>query len=64
MRSYNYIIDPVIREDMHIKLDGAVLVFDEGHNVLDAAMEALSITVGLQQLRDIVAEVGGLVGAL
>ena len=54
---YNYIIDPVIRGDMDIKLSGAVLVFDEGHNVLDAAMDALSITVSLKQLQDIKKEV-------
>ncbi len=59
---YNYIIDPVIRADMDIRVADAVLIFDEGHNVLDAAMGALSMTISLSQLRDIVVQVGRSVG--
>jgi len=57
---YNYVIDPVIRGDMDIKLKNAVLVFDEGHNILETAMDALSANVPLQALKDVVAEVRGL----
>ena len=56
-RRYNYIIDPVIRNDLAIKLTDAVLIFDEGHNVLDAAMEAMTLKIDLEQLKSIVQEV-------
>ena len=42
---YNYLIDPVIRRSMQINLDGAVVIFDEAHNIEDASREAASLDI-------------------
>jgi Fanconi anemia group J protein len=39
---YNYVIDPNIRRSMKINLDGAVVIFDEGHNLEDVCRSAAS----------------------
>ncbi len=33
---YNYVIDTVARRSMQLDLDGAVLLFDEAHNLVNA----------------------------
>jgi fanconi anemia group J protein len=40
---YNYLVDPVIRRSMGIDVSGAVVVFDEAHNIEDVAREAASL---------------------
>ena len=40
MRSY--LVDPVIRAAMQIDVSGAVLIFDEAHNIEDTARRATS----------------------
>lgn len=47
---YNYIIDPRIRSAVSIQLSGAVVIFDEAHNIEDAAREAASIDVVLEEV--------------
>ena len=39
---YTYLIDPVLREAMGVDLHGAIVVFDEAHNIEDTAREAAS----------------------
>lgn len=39
---YNYLIDPEIRSQLNIGLDGAVVIVDEAHNIEDSAREAAS----------------------
>jgi Fanconi anemia group J protein len=34
---YNYVMDPLIRESMALDIEGAVIVFDEAHNIEDVA---------------------------
>jgi Rad3-related DNA helicase len=53
---YNYLIDPLIRDQMLIELSGQVVVFDEAHNMEDAAREAASLSLTSQQLEDLVKE--------
>ena len=33
MCPYNYLIDPVIRKHLEIRLRNAIVIFDEGHNI-------------------------------
>ena len=37
---YNYIIDRDLREQINIKIENSIIVFDEGHNI-DAYCEEL-----------------------
>jgi Rad3-related DNA helicase len=49
---YNYIIDPVIRSSVGINMTGAVLIFDEAHNIEDTAREAASTDITLSDLQE------------
>ncbi|RKO97718.1 hypothetical protein CXG81DRAFT_14060, partial [Caulochytrium protostelioides] len=40
---YQYILNPMIREATDIRLDGAVVILDEAHNVEEACTEAASV---------------------
>ncbi|XP_060833332.1 Fanconi anemia group J protein homolog isoform X1 [Rhopalosiphum padi] len=40
---YNYIIDPVIRRTMNLKLKGHVIIVDEAHNIEDQCRDAASL---------------------
>jgi Fanconi anemia group J protein len=42
MCPYSYLLDPLIREAIDIKLDNSVLIIDEAHNCEDVCREALS----------------------
>ncbi len=42
---YNYILDKSIRESMKLDLEGAVIVFDEAHNLEDTCRSAASATL-------------------
>ncbi len=47
---YNYIIDAGIRKNLNIDLTGAVVVFDEAHNIEDVAREAASAEMSQSML--------------
>ncbi|XP_066301543.1 Fanconi anemia group J protein homolog [Branchiostoma lanceolatum] len=47
---YNYLVDPVIRENMQISLKNHVIVLDEAHNIEDSAREAASFSMTEDQL--------------
>lgn len=49
---YSYIIDPAIRKAMGIDLTGAIVIFDEAHNIEDEAREAASAEVSLRSLAE------------
>lgn len=51
---YNYLIDPIIRKCLDIKLDNAIVVLDEAHNIEDSSREAMSLSITQDQIRDIV----------
>jgi Fanconi anemia group J protein len=40
---YNYLIDPTVRDSLGIKLDGNIVILDEGHNVEDAVRRLFGI---------------------
>lgn len=42
---YNYIMDPGIRSAMQLKLDGAVVIIDEAHNIEDTCRSAGSFEI-------------------
>ncbi len=37
---YNYLLDPGVRDASRINLEGAVVIFDEAHNIEDISREA------------------------
>ena len=40
--SYNHLLDPTVRDSLGIRIDDSILIFDEAHNVVDAAESFLS----------------------
>ena len=40
---YNYFVDPVIRRSMGVDVEGAIVIFDEAHNIEDVSREAASL---------------------
>lgn len=50
---YTYLLDPVIRSSLGISLAGAVLVFDEAHNIEDQCREAASLDLELPRLEEV-----------
>ena len=47
---YAYLIDPVLREKMAIKLDSSVIVLDEAHNIASVSNSALSLSFNYDSL--------------
>ncbi|KDD75334.1 DEAD2 domain-containing protein, partial [Helicosporidium sp. ATCC 50920] len=60
---YSYLIDPVVRRAMEVEPRGAVLVFDEAHNMEDVAREAASAQLSRTQLDDCLASLSRASGA-
>ncbi|XP_015807540.3 Fanconi anemia group J protein isoform X1 [Nothobranchius furzeri] len=58
---YNYLLDPMIRENMDIDLTGQILVLDEAHNIEDCARECASFTVDNNTLQMSKEELDGLI---
>eukprot|EP00058_Branchiostoma_floridae_P013432 XP_002598920.1 hypothetical protein BRAFLDRAFT_79851 [Branchiostoma floridae] len=58
---YNYLVDPVIRENMQISLKNHVIVLDEAHNIEDSAREAASFSMTEDQLDNCMSELENLV---
>ncbi|XP_013403717.1 Fanconi anemia group J protein homolog, partial [Lingula anatina] len=54
---YNYLIDPVIRENMEIALEDQIVILDEAHNIEDAAREAASYSINQEQLRKAIEDI-------
>nr|QZX63216.1 fanconi anemia group J protein [Halisarca dujardinii] len=54
---YNYIVDPAIRLSMSLSVENDVVIFDEGHNMEDAAREAASYSVTTFELLDVLADI-------
>eukprot|EP01060_Flectonema_neradi_P029740 TRINITY_DN4174_c0_g2_i1.p1 TRINITY_DN4174_c0_g2~~TRINITY_DN4174_c0_g2_i1.p1 ORF type:complete len:1006 (+),score=194.33 TRINITY_DN4174_c0_g2_i1:92-3019(+) len=53
---YNYIIDPVIRKTLDIKLEEAIIIIDEAHNIADNISDSASFQVNTIQLANSVSE--------
>ena len=49
---YNYLIDPMIREQLLIDINQHVIIFDEAHNMEDSARSAASLTLTSLQVKD------------
>ena len=47
---YNYLLNPVIRENMGLEVSNSVVLFDEAHNLEDAAETCCSITLSMRAL--------------
>ena len=47
---YNYLIDPVIRDTVGIKLDGCIVIIDEAHNIEDSSRESGSLKITRENL--------------
>ncbi|GAV02963.1 hypothetical protein RvY_13461-2 [Ramazzottius varieornatus] len=50
---YNYLVDARIRQALKISLEGQIVIFDEGHNMEDAAREAASFTLSSRELKEV-----------
>ena len=48
---YNYVLDPGVRKSVGLDLTGAVIVFDEAHNVETASEDACSLSVLVDDLK-------------
>ena len=49
---YNYLLNPSIRASMDIKLNEAIIVLDEAHNIEDVCRDASSMELTLGQIND------------
>lgn len=47
---YSYIVNPVIRAGVEVDLKGAIIIFDEAHNMEDIAREAGSVNLDEETL--------------
>lgn len=48
---YNYIFDPKIAKALQLNFDGAAVVIDEGHNIMDVCRESASAELPLKSVR-------------
>ncbi|KAI9221711.1 helicase C-terminal domain-containing protein [Blastocladiella britannica] len=53
---YNYIVDSTARRQQKINLDGAVVIFDEAHNLESACTDASSVVLSELELRQAIEE--------
>ncbi|XP_043286504.1 Fanconi anemia group J protein homolog [Venturia canescens] len=53
---YNYIIDPVIRENMQIDLKGSIVILDEAHNIENICRDCGSAILSTEELEKIIKE--------
>ena len=53
---YNYVIDESIRHGMSEIFDNAVIIFDEGHNVISVAEESQSFSIDSTKLQEAIDE--------
>ncbi|XP_065682986.1 Fanconi anemia group J protein homolog isoform X2 [Hydra vulgaris] len=49
---FNYLIDPVIRNQMSINIDDGIVILDEAHNIEDASREAASSILTVLELEE------------
>ena len=47
---YNYLLDPKIRSSLDIDFNGAVIIFDEAHNVQKLSEETASVSISSQDI--------------
>ncbi|KAG2494184.1 hypothetical protein HYH03_007542 [Edaphochlamys debaryana] len=50
---YSYLLDPVVRAALGLDVKGAVLIFDEAHNMEDVCREGGSMDLDLDALREV-----------
>jgi Rad3-related DNA helicase len=48
---YNYIFDPKIANSLNLNFEGAAVVIDEGHNIMDVCRESASAELPLKLVR-------------
>ncbi|KAJ8711084.1 hypothetical protein PYW07_008326 [Mythimna separata] len=53
---YNYLIDPSIRSNLCIELQGAVVIVDEAHNIEGICREVASVTITKAQIQTSIKE--------
>ncbi|GJP39677.1 hypothetical protein CLOM_g24025 [Closterium sp. NIES-68] len=56
MCPYNYVLSPVVRRSMDIRLDGSILIFDEAHNIEDVSREAASFEANVTEFQELAQE--------
>jgi Fanconi anemia group J protein len=50
---YNYVLSESIRNSIKLKLNNKIIIFDEAHNIEDAAESASSVTLTVNELNDV-----------
>eukprot|EP01084_Bolivina_argentea_P178298 308212_1 len=59
---YNYILDPMIRDQMNIDIKNSIIIIDEAHNVEDVCRGALTKSYTLEELQFSIDELKKLMG--
>jgi regulator of telomere elongation helicase 1 len=54
---YNYLLDPSVRSSLGLDLQGAIIIFDEAHNLEDMACEAASFDLSAAEVAGCIEEV-------
>lgn len=61
---YEYLIDPILRASSRVKIKDSIVVFDEGHNILQAAEAVMSFEFKLDDFQAMMNNLDHLIGWL
>lgn len=51
---YNYILDPIIRKNMNININNAIVILDEAHNIEDTCRDSASFNIDSEQIDELI----------
>lgn len=57
---YNYILDDAIRENTFSHLENSIVIFDEAHNIADAAEQSHSFDLSEDSLDEVIKDINKL----